>query len=397
MSTMLGPWKGRGSRPAMKLGVVGARRGWAYAAAFQEMAETAVVALCDVDLQALAATADRFSIPQRFARYEEMLGAELDAVVVATPMPLHVPHTVAALRAGKHVLSEVPAAVDLAQCWALVSAARESAAVYMLAENMNFAREVAVVGAMVRQGLFGELYFGEGGYVHEVKALCEQTPWRREWAVGRNGCTYATHPLGPLLAWTGDRVASVSCLGSGHHYRDPRGEAYAMEDSVMMNCKLEGGGLLTLRVDLLSNRPHITTYFTLQGTRGCFESARAAGECSRVWLADRCAGPEEWRPLAEFETEFLPEPWRRTSTAAPQSGHGGADFQVARAFVESVRSGTPAIDVYAGLDMTLPGLISQESIRRGGVPLPVPDFRRMRCFPEDLPVELQKSVVFQQV
>jgi hypothetical protein len=64
--------------------------------------------------------------------------------------------------------------------------------------------------------------------------------------------------------------------------------------------------------------------------------------------------------------------------------------------VESLRSGTPAIDVYAGLDMTLPGLISQESIRRGGAPLPVPDFRRIMRFLEDLPVELRKSVVFQQ-
>ncbi len=45
-----------------------------------------------------------------------------------------------------------------------------------------------------------------------------------------------------------------------------------MEDSVVMNCKLEQGGLLTLRVDMLSNRPHITVSFTLQGTKGCCES-----------------------------------------------------------------------------------------------------------------------------
>ncbi len=262
---------------------------------------------------------------------------------------------------------------------------------------MNFAREVAVVGAMVRHGHFGEVYFGEGGYIHEVKALCEPPSWRREWAVGRNGCTYATHPLGPLLEWTGGRVAVVSCLGSGHHYRDSRGEGYAMEDSVVMNCKLEDHGLLTLRVDMLSNRPHITTYFTLQGTRGCFESRRSAAEPSRVWLADRSARREEWRSLAEFEPEFLPEPWRKASAAARDSGHGGADYHVARAFVESVRSGIPAIDVYRGLDMTLPGLVSQESIRRGGAPLPVPDFRTVTQFPEELPVQLRESVVLSQV
>jgi len=380
----------------MKIGIVGARRGSAFAAAFREMADVAVAALCDLDPRALAATADRFRIPQRFAEYEQMLATDLDAVVVASPMPLHVPHAAAALAAGKHVLSEVPAAVDLKQCWELVRAARASPALYMFSENVNFGREVGVIGQMIRQGLFGELYFGEGGYIHEVKALCEQTPWRREWGVGRNGCTYATHALGPLLDWTGDRVAAVSCLGSGHHYRDPRGERYGMEDSVVMNCKLESGGLLTLRVDMLSNRPHITTYFTLQGTKGCYESGRGFEERSRVWLADRCAGPEEWRDLAEFEAEFLPAPWRQAPDNARGSGHGGADYQVARVFVDSVRSGTPAIDVYRGLDMTLPGLVSQESIRRGGAPVPVPDFRAITRFPEDLPAELRESVVYSQ-
>ena len=266
----------------------------------------------------------------------------------------------------------------------------------MFAENVNFDREVGIIGEMVRRGLFGELYFGEGGYIHELKGLFEQNPWRREWLVDRNGCTYATHPLGPLLDWTRDRVATVSCLGSGHHYRDPAGNAYGMEDSVVMNCKLAGGGLLTLRVDMLSNRPHVTTYFTLQGTNGCFESGRGMGERSRVWLADRCSGPGEWRPLEEFAAEFLPEGWRDAPQAALASGHAGADHQVARAFVESVRSGTPAIDLYRGLDMTLPGLLSQESIRRDGAPVPVPDFRAISRFPDDLPAELRESVAFAQ-
>jgi len=303
---------------------------------------------------------------------------------------------VQALAAGKHVLSEVPAAADLTQCWELVQAVRANRALYLFSENLNFARDVGMVSEMVRAGLFGEVYLGEGGYVHEVKALAERTSWRRELLMERNGCTYATHALGPLLAWTGDRIAAVSCLGSGHHYRDPRGEPYGMEDSVVMNGKLERGGLLTVRVDMLSNRPHITTYFTLQGTKGCFESGRGFGEQSRIWLADRCDGPGAWRALEDLAAEFLPPSWREGPPAALASSHGGADWQVARAFVESVRTGTPAIDVYQGLDMTLPGLVSQESIRRGGAPVPVPDFRTIRRFPDDLPPELRESVVLAQ-
>jgi len=57
--------------------------------------------------------------------------------------------------------------------------------------------------------------------------------WRRKWQTGINGVTYGTHSLGPILQWMpGDRVVSVCCAGSGHHYRDPRGAEYEMEDSV---------------------------------------------------------------------------------------------------------------------------------------------------------------------
>jgi hypothetical protein len=116
-----------------------------------------------------------------------------------------------------------------------------------------------------------------------------------------------------------------------------------------------------------------------------------------VWLAGRSTGPEEWRALEDLAEEFLPERWRGASAEARGSGHGGADYQVARTFVESVRSGTPAIDVYRGLDMTLPGLVSQESIRRGGAPVSVPDFRAITRFPEELPEELRECVVLSQV
>src|SRR5437867_6087704 len=101
------------------------------------MADVAVVALCDIDPRALTRTAEQFGIPARFAEYEEMLAADVDAVVVASPLPLHVPHAVRALDVGKHVLSEVPAAADLTQCWELVRAVRASRALYIFSENVN--------------------------------------------------------------------------------------------------------------------------------------------------------------------------------------------------------------------------------------------------------------------
>ena len=118
------------------------------------------------------------------------------------------------------------------------------------------------------------------------------------------------------------------------------------------------------------------SYYALQGTQGCYEAARHAGDGPRVWLHGRCEGSEDWRPLSEFEDEFLPEMWRNPPDEAVAAGHGGGDYFVVRDFVDAILSGSPPpVDVYTALDYTAPGLISEESIERGGAVRPVPDFR----------------------
>jgi len=377
----------------LKVGLVGAPRGGGFMAGFEAVSETQVVAVCDVRPEVLEAAADRFGIEQRYTDFEDMVQADLDILVIATPMPLHAPMAVAALKAGKHVLSEVPAATDLKQCWELVEAVRSSGRTYMMAENYCYMRPNVLVRALAQAGLFGEVYFGEGEYLHELKELNEITRWRRVWQTGRNGCTYPTHSLGPVLQWFNDRLVSLTCLGSGHHYRDARGQAYENEDTTLMLGRTSRGGLVKIRLDMLSNRPHNMVYYSLQGTQGCYEAARGLGDQPKIWLADRHA-PNEWHPLSELEEEFLPEMWRHPPEEAVKAGHGGGDYFEVRDFVDSIVRGTPPpIDVFAALDFTVPGLVSEVSVEQDGLPVPVPDFRSLRQFPDDLPEVLRSSNV----
>lgn len=358
----------------IKVGIVG-RRGGSFMAAFQAIPEADVVAYCDIDAAALQAFSDKHGIRQRYTRYEDLLESDVDAVVVATPMPLHVPQSVAALKAGKHVLSEVPAAVSLEECWELVETVASTGRVYMMAENYCYIPSNVLVRELVRQGYFGDVYFGQGEYIHELKSLNEKTPWRRVWQTGRNGNTYPTHSLGPVLQWMEDRVETVCCLGSGRHYRDPRGHEYENEDATLTLCKLSRGGLVQLRLDMLSNRPHNMTYYSLQGTKGCYEAARGMGDPPKIWLADFADGPEHWRPLSDFE-EHLPDRWRNPPAAARQAGHWGGDYWEVRDFIDAVLGRRPpAIDVWTAVEWTAVGLCSIESIARGGAPVEVPDFR----------------------
>ncbi len=106
-----------------------------------------------------------------------------------------------------------------------------------------------------------------------------------------------------------------------------------------MLCKMSSGALVKIRVDMLSDRPHACTNYRLQGADGCYESARAHGERDRIWLRGRCKDVNTWLYLDERSDEFLPDSWKKN------------------------------------MELTLPGLISQQSIAQGSAWLPVPDSR----------------------
>jgi len=362
----------------LKVGVVGSvGRGSSFFSAFHANPATCLHALCDLNEDGLRTQASEQGVERVYTDYEAMLDeAGLDMVVVGTPMPLHAPQSIAALERGIHVMCEVPAAVNMEEARELVRAARRSSAKYMMAENYTYIRTNVLVRELARKGLFGDLYFGEGAYIHELKGLNEITKWRRKWQTGVNGCTYPTHSLGPVLQWFGERVVSVACVGTGHHYRDPRGDEYENEDSITMLCRLSGGGLVEIRVDMLSNRPHCMTYYSLQGTDGCYEAPRGPADQHKIWLRALHGDEPAWHDLSELEQGHLPAKWLNPPKEALKSGHWGGDYWEVAEFVDAITNGEePPIGIDIAMDYTLPGLVSQESITHGSAWLEVPDSR----------------------
>ncbi|HUW58461.1 MAG TPA: Gfo/Idh/MocA family oxidoreductase [Planctomycetota bacterium] len=368
-----------GKLSQLNVGIAGAcGRGQSFKTACDALEVVRIHAVCDVNTDELEAARERLGADEAFDDYDTMLEkSELDAVIIGTPMHFHVPQAVAALERGRHVLSEVPAAVSLDECRDLVQACRRSKTVYMMAENYCYTRPSVMVREIARRGLFGTPYYAVGEYLHELKQLNEVTKWRRRWQTGVNGVTYGTHSLGPILQWMpGERVVSVSCAGTGHHYRDPRGDVYENEDSCTMLCRMSGGGLAVIRVDMLSDRPHAMHNHEFQGTDGCYESPRGPGEKHRIWLRSLGDDANTWRDLVELEEEFLPDFWRTASDAAAKAGHGGGDYFEILDFVDAVQGVRPCpIGIHEAMDMTLPGLVSQQSIAQDSAWLDVPDSR----------------------
>ncbi|PYI56625.1 hypothetical protein DLM86_06560 [Paenibacillus flagellatus] len=381
----------------LRVGIVGAR-GLSNLLGFRAIPDVEVAALCDLHEGLLKEQAGKYGIPRTYRIYEDMLESDIDAVVISTPMQLHVQQTIQALEAGKHVLCEVTAGVTMDELWWLKEAVEKHRdLVYMFAENYCYIPTNQQIANMVRQGVFGDVYFGEGEYLHDTKYLAygynrrvpgEQpgagkTSWRNYWQFGKRGTFYPTHSLGPVMQWfKGDRIKSVSTFGTGWH----TAPEFRQEDTSVTICQLESGKLIKLRLDCVSNRPHNAAYYTLQGTKGCYEAPRGLGDGHKIYIKaeGRHSDEAEWRPLSDFD-DYLPERYKNVTEEQRQAGHWGGDYFIVQDFVDAIRTGAkPPIDVYDACEWTAVALLSELSVTNGGRTMDMPDFRKASGYKDQI-------------
>lgn len=362
----------------LKAAIVGLGRGQGFVSPLLEFPQSELTAMCDINPDALETIRRRFSVPdstQRFTDYEEMLTrTSPDVVFVASPIQFHLKHAEMALSRGMTVIGEVPAVKTIDEAKRLVELCKTYKSSFMMAENANYFKFNLIVREMVRAGLFGELYYAEAEYLHELKDLIlRKTPWRYEVLWGREGVTYGTHSTGPVMWWMeDDRICSVSCRGSGHHWLKNDGTQMVADDTYVMMCKTEKGRLIKIRMDFMSPRPGINRY-QLQGTKGAFESKYHNEDFNKVALLPES---ERWRDISEFEAEYFPGMFRSAEAAASQHGHDGADYFMVLDIIDSLYEGRGLpLDVHRSLDLTLPGLCSEASANKDGAWVDVPDSR----------------------
>lgn len=96
---------------------------------------------------------------------------EIDLVYICSPWHLHTPMAVFAMENGKHVATEVPAAVTIEEAWQLVETSERTKKHCMMLENCCYDFFELLTLNMARQGFFGELVHGEGAYIHDLRNL----------------------------------------------------------------------------------------------------------------------------------------------------------------------------------------------------------------------------------
>ncbi len=362
----------------IKVGIAGGR-GISTVMGLRALPDVEITAYCNLDEDVLKQGAEMLGGDVKTYRiFDDMLESDIDAVVIATPMQCHVPQAIAALEAGKHVLSEVTAGVSMDELWWLCESVEKYKGIYMLAENYIYTPQVQMVKEMVKAGLFGEPYYAECMYLHNIDGLFVygngKTSWRSYWQCGKRGNFYPTHSLGPAMTWLyDDRITEISTFSPGI-----RNDIGLKQDSgTTTMCRTEKGRLIELRTDCLSPRPHNMTHYLLQGTKGIFQSNSGLNDNDKVSFEgpDNPHSNMQWELLDNYK-DYLPERYKKATEEQNKSGHGGGDFFIVEDFINAIRTGVqPEIDVYKACEWTAVGLLSALSVTNNGKTIEVPHFR----------------------
>ena len=394
----------------VRLAVAGARRPQAEIRILKQLQEKVELrAVCDPNATLWPVWKEQFPGARFYRTLDDLLADDtVDAVFVATPVRMHAEQSVAALKAGKHVLSEVPACYTLEQCWDLVETVERTKLKYMLAENFCYMRSNLLVLNMVKHGLFGELIHAEGAYIHDYKQRTHddrgRLEWRGEMQRDWNTVNYPTHSIGPVSQWLninqpeGDAYESLVAVvsepkvlwryfqelyGSDHPGSNP---AYWKQgDSQNAILRTRRGVTVVIRVDWTSPRPHNMTHYGLQGTNGAYVSARHPREDPLVWISGRSPGlspprdgiEPEWEPVWDYAADYEHPLWKRWSNVAAIAGHDSGDFFTILEFVECVLGDRqPPIDVYDAVTWSSLIPLAAESVRSGGGAVKFPQFKK---------------------
>lgn len=363
----------------IKIGIAGTR-GLSTLMGLKAIEDVEIAAMCDLDEKHLEESAEKIGGNiKKFRVFDDMLETDIDAVIIATPMQCHVPQAIAALEAGKHVMSEVTAGVTMDELWWLCESVEKYGKIYMYGENYIYDSRVQQIKNMVAAGLFGETYYAEGMYLHNIGDLFVypngKTSWRSYWQCGIRGNFYPTHSIGPVMQWfPGDRITEISTFSPG--IRNSLG--LKQDSGTTTMCRTAKGNLLNIRVDCTSPRPHNMSFYHLQGTGGAFFSKAHDEDIDRVSFVsdENPAHDMKWQKLEEYE-KYIPERYRNATDEQKKAGHNGGDFFIVEDFINAVRTGTqPELDVYKACQWTAAGLLSGLSVTNGGKTMTVPDFRK---------------------
>ncbi len=285
--------------------------------------------------------AEAAGLERAYPSLEEMLADPgIDAVYIGTTNDLHAERTIAAARAGKHVLCEKPLALSLAEAAAMIAACEEAGVVLATNHHLRGAPTIRAMREMVEAGAIGEILAAR---VFHARSLPEELrTWRLRKPEAGGGVVLdiTVHDADTVRFLLGDEVAEVTALTANQGLAEP-----PLEDSAMGVMRMRGGQLVSFH-DAFTV-PHAGTGFELHGTEASLIGRevmtpdpigqvllRRLDEIEEVEIAER--GPIYERVVRCFGAAVRGE-GRPLATGED----GAAALAIALAALESARSCRP--------------------------------------------------------
>ncbi len=339
----------------VRVGIVGygtCRFGAAFG--FQDHPNVDVVAVSDLFPDRCAALAKACRCKTTYPSLEKMVEDEtIEAIFLATDAPSHARQAVDVMKHGKHVTSAVPAVWgSLEDADRLFEAVKTTGQKYMMMETSCFRSDNYAMRQIHRAGGFGRLIYSEGEYYHFHS---RQIGSYKGWRIGCIPLWYPTHSTAYYVGVTGKPFTSVSCTGFNANIPSyqPGANRYAnrFTDQIALFETAEGG---TSRMLMCKG---------IQGK--VIETGRVFGE--RGWM-DGTEYHGTMKKLPDLERPALPP-------KVQPGGHGGSHGQLCNEFVHAIiQDRTPLVDVAKALNMTVCGIVANESALKNGERLPVPSY-----------------------
>ena len=396
----------------LRVGVVGLGRG-SLGIDLGKFPNVKITAICDITQsridRALARCAkNKIPTPRIFTGSPEAWKRmcewdQVDLVYNGTPWQLHTPIALYAMEHGKHVVVEVPSALTLDDCWALVETSERTRRHCMQLENCCYGETEMLALNMCRQGLFGTLVHGEGAYIHDLRKSCygKFDPatgsggywdyWRLRYNRAHGGNQYPTHGLGPICIDMDinrgdnfDYLVSVDSIQAGfQEYGKGKfgagspeaGWKVKMGDMNTTIIKTKLGRTIMVQHNVTGPRPY-SRINLISGTKGMLQDYPLRIALEKV-LGEGTHAFDE-KATAEMREKYKHPLWKTAGEYAKiHGGHGGMDFLMLLRLAWCLQMGQPLdMNVYDLAAWCSLNELTEKSADSRGRSMDVPDFTR---------------------
>ncbi|GAB6107886.1 Gfo/Idh/MocA family protein [Fusibacter bizertensis] len=190
-----------------------------------------------------------------YTSYEALIEDEsIDAISVCAANVAHAEITIAALKAGKHVLCEKPMALSVEECEAMVAAAKQYGKKLMIGHNQRLAKAHMKAKLLISEGAIGDIVSFKTNFAHSGPENWSINPGANTWFFDKSAAGLGAmadlgiHKTDLIHFLTGYRIVQTTAFVGTVDKKDPNGNLIGVDDNAICIYQLENGAIGSMNV-----------------------------------------------------------------------------------------------------------------------------------------------------